>query len=334
VRLTRRGVAVLSTAAALLGSGWWLRYPLLAELGAAGLAAVAAALLIAGRGPRAEVLRTIRPDRVERGRPATAFLSVRPEGVPVEIRDTVAGRVHRVRTAGTAEYPLPTAVRGRFVVGPLEVGREDPLGLARGRRRTGGTATLVVHPRQLPARPEGGHSSSAIPGSAMRDLWRGTAEPRGVREYEPGDEVRHLHWKATAHTGRLMMRELADPRQITLTVLLDTRRTALSAADFEEAVDLAASLLGAVARAGVPARLFGAGGRELLGHFLDALAEVRQDDTETLVADGTGGRLVLITGGSPSPPGLGRTFTSVVVLGLGPGAGAEDGLRRWNEMYR
>lgn len=333
MRPTRRGVAVLAVAAALVAAGWWLRYPLLTVLGAAGLAAVVAALSVVRRAPRVEVTRTIRPERVERGRPAVALLSVRPPGTPVTIRDWVAGQVHVVRTADTAEYPLPTSARGRFVLVPLEVGREDPLGLAHGRHRTGGSSTLTVHPRQLPARPYGGHSRAAALGPAADDLWQGADEQRGVREYQPGDEVRHLHWKATAHTGRLMVRELADPRQASLTVLLDTRIGSLSEADFEEAVDLAASLLAAATQAGLRARLFTAGGREVTHHVLDALTDVRQDDAGTLVAGG-GGRLVLITGEPAVPARLGRTFSSVVLLTMGPGVGAEQALRRWNEAYR
>jgi uncharacterized protein (DUF58 family) len=324
---------VLVTAAVLLASGLWLRYPLLSVLGAASLAVVAASSLVARRAPRIEVTRTIRPVPVERGRPAVALLTVRPAGAPVTIRDSVGGQAIEVRTAGTAEYPLPTAVRGRFPVGPLEVGREDPLGLARGRHRTGHLTTLTVHPRQLPARPDGGHSRTAAPGPAADDLWQGTDEQRGVREYRPGDEVRHLHWRATAHTGRLMVRELADLRQARLTVLLDTRTGSLSPDEFEEAVDLAASLLAAASRAGLRARLFAAGGREVTGPFLEALTDLRQDDALVLEAGG-GGRLVLITGETAAPGRLGRAFSSVVVLTLGPGAGAEQALRRWNEAYR
>jgi uncharacterized protein (DUF58 family) len=322
VRPTRRGVAVLAGAAALVASGWWLRYPLLTALGAAGLATVAAALLVARRAPRAEVTCTVRPDRVERGRPAVAVLSVRPAGVPVTIRVAAPGPVNVVRTAATAEYRLPTGVRGRFPVGPFEVSREDPLGLASYRHRTGRTTTLTVHPRQLPTRP----------GSAADDLRPGSDQEHGVREYEPGDEIRHLHWKATAHTGRLMVRELADPWRARLTVLLDTRTGSLSAADFEEAVDVAASLIGAATRVGLRTRLFTAGG-EVTGHLLEALTDVRQGDGGTPAADG-GGRLVLITGESAAPARPGPAFSSVVVLALGPGVGAEQALRGWNEAYR
>jgi uncharacterized protein (DUF58 family) len=336
---------VLVTAALLVASGLWLRYPLLTVLGATGLAVVAASLLVARRDPRIEVTRKIHPVRVERGRPAAALLSVRrsagaaepsasrPFGPPVTIRDSVAGRVIEVRTADTVEYPLPTSTRGRFPVGPLEIGRDDPLGLARGRHRADVFAMLTVHPRQLPARPDGGRSRTAAPGPATDDLWQGADEQRGVREYRPGDEVRHLHWKAIAHTGRLMIRELADLRQARLSVLLDTRTGSLRPPDFEEAVDLAASLLGAAGRAGLRTRLFTAGGREITGHFLEALTDVRQDEATILEAGG-GGRLVLITGETAAPPRLGRTFSSVVVLTLGGGVGAEQALRRWNETRR
>ncbi|WP_250008190.1 DUF58 domain-containing protein [Actinoplanes sp. M2I2] len=334
MRPTRRGVAVLVAALLLVASGWWLRYPLPALIGAAGLGAVAGALLSVRRGPRVEVTRTISPERVERGARAVAVLTVRPPGTTVEIRDTVAGRGHVVRTADAAEYPLPTGVRGRFPLGPLEVGREDPLGLARSRRRTGSTATLLVHPRQLPARAAGGPVRAAPAGPATDDLWRGAAEPRGIREYESGDEMRLVHWRATAHTGRLMVRDLGDPRQVRLTVLLDTRAGVLGPDDFEEAVDLAASLLGAAGRAGVPARLVTADGRASTGHFLEVLADVRQDGPGPLTAPGRGGRLVLITGGPAAPAFLGRAYDSVVVLALGRGVDAARALRSWNEARR
>ncbi|MEU4221700.1 DUF58 domain-containing protein [Actinoplanes sp. NPDC026623] len=318
MRPTRRGSAVLLAAAVLLASGWWLRYPLLAALGAAGLGAVAAALLMVRRRPRVEITRAISPDRVERGGPASASLSVRGPAV----RDHFDGRVLEVRTA---EYPLPTGARGRFPVGPLQVAREDPFGLARAWHDAGGRATLTVHPRLWPARPDGGHSRSPAPGPAEDHLWQGSAEPRGVREYLPGDEVRHLHWKATAHTGRLMVRETADPRQARLTVLLDTRRRSLAPADFEEAVDVAASLLSAAGRAGLRVRLLTADGREMP---LEALVDLGQDDSGTLTA-ATGGRLVLITGTA-----VAAAFTDVEVLMLGDGVGVEEALRRWNEAYR
>jgi uncharacterized protein (DUF58 family) len=164
----------------------------------------------------------------------------------------------------------------------------------------------------------------------------------------PGDEVRHLHWKATAHTGRLMVRDLADARESRLTVLLDTRAGVLSADDFEEAVDLAASLLCAAARAGHPSQLITPGGRAIPVHgagsalrqFLDALAEIRADATPVtgLLLPPRTGRVVVVTGAATPPP-AGRSL--VVRLGAGTSApapgrviragDAAHAVRRWNE---
>jgi hypothetical protein len=43
---------------------------------------------------------------------------------------------------------------------------------------------------------------------------------------------------------------------------------------------------------------------------------------------------VLITGEPVAPARVGTAFSSVVVLSLGGGVGAEQALRRWNEAYR
>jgi uncharacterized protein (DUF58 family) len=45
---------------------------------------------------------------------------------------------------------------------------------------------------------------------------------RGVRAYVPGDARRHVHWRATAHAGQLMVRELERPvgEPVTVTVEL------------------------------------------------------------------------------------------------------------------
>jgi uncharacterized protein (DUF58 family) len=44
-------------------------------------------------------------------------------------------------------------------------------------------------------------------------------EPRGVREYRPGDLRHWVHWPATAHTGTIMVREMEEPVDPPATVL-------------------------------------------------------------------------------------------------------------------
>jgi uncharacterized protein (DUF58 family) len=78
---------------------------------------------------------------------------------------------------------------------------------------------LVVSPRLGPAAhfrdDDAGHDG---PTPASETF----GEPRGVRPYRPGDSRRFVHWPATAHAGRLMVREMDAPTwaPVTVTVIL------------------------------------------------------------------------------------------------------------------
>ncbi len=77
------------------------------------------------------------------------------------------------------------------------------------------TETLTL-PRPLIVAPRVGAEEADARSARAADespLWgpsRG-AEPRGVRPYEPGDRPALVHWRATAHTGSLMVREAQRP---------------------------------------------------------------------------------------------------------------------------
>ncbi len=75
---------------------------------------------------------------------------------------------------------------------------------------------------------------------------RGNDEFYGLREYRAGDNVRSIHWRSTARTGRLTIREMASnapPQMIIVLNLPQLRTTANAAVEIERAVELAASLL-------------------------------------------------------------------------------------------
>ncbi|MGW5744497.1 DUF58 domain-containing protein [Amycolatopsis sp. NPDC003861] len=377
MRPTPRGVAVLVVSVVLVAAGEWAGYPLLRVLGAIGFGAVPAALAVTARGPRVAVSRVVYPDRVERGRPALAKLRVRNvAGRPqpgLSAWDHAGGRTRTVHVQALAEgaeatyrYELPTGTRGLMTVGPLTLQRADPFGLARNRHPAGEAVALWVHPRTYPARALiGGFPRHHHDGATTDDSLRGSLDLRDVREYQPGDEIRHLHWKATARTGRMMVRDYADPQQPRFTLLLDTRGDVLPPAGFEEAVDLAASLLAASAKAGHHSRLVTSGGVDLatsggplaVRHLLDELCQVRQDSgaEQALVPGGLsavrhqGGCLTVVTadaGGLGGLAGLRARYSSFFVLALGsagvppviPGArvlgadSAANAVRRWNEV--
>ncbi|KOV87286.1 hypothetical protein ADL03_07750 [Nocardia sp. NRRL S-836] len=372
--MTRRGVAVLIGSLLLAAGGHWAGYELLRVLGAVGVGAVLGAVLVTARGPRVEVTRDVYPGRVNRGSPALARLRVRNaaswrmrgftavDRAGQNVRP-VAVHAQEPGAEATYHYELPTTTRGRMPVGPLALHREDPFGLARNRIAAGESATLWVHPRVHPASARiSGYPRHHHEGSATDDALRGSLDLREVREYQPGDEVRSLHWKATARTGRLMVRDSADPVQPRFTLLLDTRAV-MPPEVFEEAVDLAASLLSASALAGHHSRLVTscgadlptAGGAVAARQLLDRLCLLGQSDVRELVppvlsaAGQRGGCLTVVSSGAAdlrALAGLRSRYSSRYVLALGsrsapvPSAlvitavDARDGVRRWNEVSR
>jgi uncharacterized protein (DUF58 family) len=374
MRLTTRGAVVLVLALLLLAFGQWGGYALLRALGFVLLAAVLAAVVIAARKLNVAVYRDVYPDRVERGKPAVARLEVSNPGTTRQpglfATDSAGSDVQTIRVRpllpggqATYHYELPTRGRGRLTVGPLTLHRVDPFGLARNRLRTGATSMLWVHPRQHAARAiTRGHPRHHYEGTTTDDRLSGSVDLQDVREYQPGDEVRHLHWRATAHTGRLMVRDLTDPEQPRCTVVLDTRPGSLPADGFEEAVDLAASLVAASAQAGHHTRLVTSsgidmptpGGSNAVRRLLDELAEVRQtgdDDpmVPAVLSAAPGGCVVVVTSASAELSSLAwlrQRASAVFLITLGEleqrravaGArvlaarDAAQAVRQWNEV--
>ncbi|GLY65103.1 DUF58 domain-containing protein [Amycolatopsis taiwanensis] len=377
MRLTRRGAAVLVAAIVLFGIGQWAGYPLFLATAGAAAGAVIAAVAVTARRPRVAVVRDLYPDRVERGRPAVARLRVRNPGARRQpgftAGDAVGAGFQSVAVRPLApgaeavyHYELPTGGRGRHQVGPLTLDRADALKLGRRRLSTGDTATLWVHPRIYPVNAiAGGHARHHHEGQATEASPRGSLDVREVREYVVGDEVRHLHWKATARTGRLMVRDYADPYQPRFTALLDDRPESLAPPAFEEAVDLAASLAVAAAKADHRCRLVTCGGTDIATRggttvvrgLLDELCLLDRADGPGLplvpapLLTGGGGTLVVISGrlSEVDHAGLAAVrsrYPEQIVLALGttkgnfavPGAkvlsavDAADAAHRWNAV--
>jgi uncharacterized protein (DUF58 family) len=216
-------------------------------------------------------------------------------------RDVVGGELREVPVrslppGGSARYryDLPTGQRGRITVGPLSVERSDLLGLARARGQIGQAVQLWVYPRRHPVRlSAAGRSRHHHEGEPPPIPVRGSMDLRSLREYVVGDELRHLHWKATARTGQLMVREYVDPAQPWCVVVLDTRTHMLTPDAFEEAVEVVASILWESCEQDRPSRLCTTGGlrTDSLGgaagvrELLDQLCLVTQDERPDITLD-------------------------------------------------
>ena len=63
-----------------------------------------------------------------------------------------------------------------------------------------------------------------------------------LREYELGDDLRRVHWRSTARTGELMIRQDEARWRSRAAVVLDVQPGGHDAESFEVAVEAAASV--------------------------------------------------------------------------------------------
>lgn len=266
------------------GAGIILRYPELIGLGAAAVVAALAAVLMVVRAPALQVERLVRPDRVPRGTKAHALLRVRNnarrKSAAVRARDiagpvTVPFAVPRLRPGAVHEGPveLPTSRRGVVASGPLLVDRGDPLGLALRTLNTGQSAELYVRPRAVDLPEIGASLARSVDGPQADTMMEGTLAFHALRDYVPGDELRHVHWRASAHAGKLVVKQHVDTAHAALAVVLDVTVPGEAGAAalpeavaeaFETAVDCAASVAVVAAVQRQPLLLIDGAGASLL----------------------------------------------------------------------
>lgn len=157
-------------------------------------------------------------------------------------------------------YTVRADVRGRYKIGPLTLRVTDPFGLVELYRSFTETATLIVTPAIHP-----------LPSVRLVGEWSGSGESRPrsiasageedvtIRQYRHGDDIRRVHWPATAHHGELMVRREEQPWQSRATLLLDTRVAGHSGhgrdSSLEWAVTATASIGVHLARRGYALRL-------------------------------------------------------------------------------
>ena len=177
------------------------------------------------------------------------------------------------------EVPLPVSRRGVVPSGPLLVTREDPFGLAHRTLDTGTSAALYVRPRAIPLPDVTASLARSVDGPQSDSSMEGTLAFNSLRDYVPGDELRHVHWRASAHAGKLVVKQHVDTAHAAVAVILDTTLDPTepggrgpgaigalrpAAEIFDMAVDCAASVAVIAAQQRHPLLLLDEAGRSLL----------------------------------------------------------------------
>ncbi len=137
-------------------------------------------------------------------------------------------------------YELDCRRRGYYPLGPLSVFSSDLFGIRDQERRMPGEDHVLVYPRIVPLGHLGLPAQTpfgSIP--SKQHIFEDPSRIIGVREYQAGDSMRHIHWKTSATTGKLQTKRFEPAISIESQILLNVNRDEYSISRVDTAIELA-----------------------------------------------------------------------------------------------
>ncbi|GGI47344.1 hypothetical protein BCL57_002042 [Agromyces flavus] len=248
------GWLVLVAAVVALGLAWALGWIELAFVGATLLAALLLAVPFVFGRMRYRVEIELQPRRVVAGERALGRLVVHnvadATSVPSQLELPV-GRglaefvIPSIPAGGQHEelFAVPTQRRAVITAGPAASVRGDQLGLLRREVRWTEPVELFVHPVTARLKPSAAGLVRDLEGEITKTITDNDISFHALRAYEPGDALRNVHWRTSARTGQLMVRQYEETRRSQLLLVQATNRAHYASdEEFELAVSVLASL--------------------------------------------------------------------------------------------
>ena len=216
------------------------------------VALVLAATRVAWKSPHVVSIR-VPNERIVAGQTAVGEILVRNE----RARPVRSGIIELPIGSGTGEFVVPplgshekwdemflisSRHRGLIHVGPARTVRSDGLGLLRRVRSWDNPVTLYVHPRTVRVPFDATGFQVDVEGVVTAKLSSSDVSFHALRDYEPGDDRRAVHWQSTARLGKLIVRQYEETHRSHHVIVLDTSRDAWDYDSFETAVSVAGSL--------------------------------------------------------------------------------------------
>lgn len=214
---------------------------------------------------RVSVHLVLEPARIMAGGTVAAGVNVtnRAGGriIPTILELPVGNSVHRYGIpalgAGATHqesFTVRTERRGVIAVGPATTRRGDPLGLVSRDSLWTGVEEILVRPPMVPLDALGAGLLRDLEGVATDSVSQSDLAFHTLREYAPGDDLRHVHWRSSAKAmasggeSQLLVRQYLDTRRSHATIVVDdapSSWTGLEAGDdaFESAMSVAASII-------------------------------------------------------------------------------------------
>lgn len=170
----------------------------------------------------------------------------------------VAPRVG-AKSALTIPINVQAPRRGQYLGGEVELTSGAPFGIARVRKRVDVPSALLVHPRWVPLPTFPLLEAASTPNEPIHERARRGAgtDFYGLREYRTGDSLRHIAWRSTAKSGRLLTREYEEQLASRLTILIDSSEDlGRDRSTYEDSISVAAALTMYALDSGHPVQLF------------------------------------------------------------------------------
>lgn len=233
---------------------WFTGWEELAIIASICLVALAIAVLFTLGKSDFEIDLELQPQRVVVGERAGGEMLVRNVGgrrsLPVRVELTIGKGAASFRVPSLADgaehdelFSVPTSRRAIIPVGPASTVRGDPVGLLRREHEWTTSTDLYVHPRISSLERLGSGFLRDLEGQTTQDLSPSDVAFHTLREYVPGDDRRHVHWKTTARIGKLMVRQFVDTRRSFLSIVISTDPADYADPDeFELAISMASSI--------------------------------------------------------------------------------------------
>jgi uncharacterized protein (DUF58 family) len=145
----------------------------------------------------------------------------------------------------TLTHELLPHRRGVINLPHLIVAWPDPFGLCRSLQKIRCPQRVTILPKRYPISPLAlpGKRQYQPRGVSLASAIGESEEFVGLRDYRPGDPLKHVYWRATARLNKPVIKEFQDEFFVRHALVLDTfSETSVSEA-FEEAVSVAASFV-------------------------------------------------------------------------------------------
>lgn len=176
--------------------------------------------------------------------------------VPTTLEVPVGSAVHRYGISSLApgatheeSFTIRTERRGVIPVGPAMTRRGDPVGIFSRDVVWTPVREVLVRPHLVPMESLGAGLLRDLEGVSTDAVSQSDLAFHALREYVPGDDLRHIHWRSSAKvmasTGEsaLLVRQYLDTRRSHATIVVDDRLASWAdPEDFETAMAVAASI--------------------------------------------------------------------------------------------